>query len=114
MARPDLGFHRGDLAPATGNSRGLLPALLDDLIEAAPVSVESRLLARETLPPRNRHIDVLGIDVYAVADPARALGRNERAAASQEWVVDHLATLGMVHDGAAHQFNGLLGPVASN
>src|ERR1035438_4065729 len=63
-------------------------------------------------PPMANDINVAGVDLQAVADALSKFGRYQSAAAAEEAIVDHLTLDGVVQDGTAHQFDGLLGAVA--
>src|SRR5689334_13397801 len=103
MPSPNPGFDFRDLAVASGDSCRLLPAFLGNLIERPAVALKHRLLAREPLPPHDRHVDVLCVNVDSVAEPARAFGGYETAARSQERVIHRLARYRVVQDRTTHQ-----------
>ena len=92
----------------------LPPAHSRDLLKRPPVAVERRLLAAEPLPPEHRHVDILRIDIHAVADSPGALGGDQGAATSQERVVASLPRPRVVENWPAHEFDGLLRAVAGS
>src|ERR1035437_8166257 len=105
MPAPEL--NQNPIGP--GASCDLSPAHSRDLLKRPPVAVEHRLLAAEPLPPEHRHVDILRIDIHAVADSPGALGCDKGAATSQERVVaslpsirDHGETLMARRDHLAH------------
>src|ERR1035437_5511479 len=85
-----------------------------DLLKRPPVAVEHRLSATEPLPPEHHHVDILRIDIHAVADSPGALGGEQGAAASQERVVANLPRTRVVENRPAHDLDGLLGAVAGS
>src|ERR1035437_984536 len=97
-----------------GVSCDLPPAHSRDLLKRPPVAVERRLLAAELLPPEHRHVDILRIDIHAVADSPGALGGDQGAATSQERVVASLPRARVVENRPAHEFDGLLRAVAGS
>src|SRR5947208_520991 len=103
MARPELGFDVRDLPAAALDSCGPLPALLADLLEGPSIALELRLLPAERLPPLDDDVDVLRVQLHPAADPFRQLRGSEGRAAAEERLVNQLAALGVVQDGAAHQ-----------
>src|SRR5437763_1288769 len=108
MAHPNFVLDSCDLAPAAVDSRGHLQTLLRDLIEAAPVALEGRLLARLLLPSEDRYIRVFRIKLQPVADAIGRLGGRERRPAAQERVIHQLTPLRVVEERAPHQLNWFL------
>jgi hypothetical protein len=62
MAGPDQNLDGGNLRRATRDSCGFLVTLLSDLVKCAPVAVQYRLLAAQSLPPLYRYIYVLRVN----------------------------------------------------
>src|SRR5260370_40418822 len=87
----------------------LSPAHSRDFLKRPLVAIEHRLLAAEPLPPDHRHVDILRIDIHAVADSPGALSCDQGAAASQEWVVASLPRPRVVENRPTHDLDGLLG-----
>src|SRR4051794_12519369 len=65
----------------------------------------------EELPPPHDHIDIGGVELETVADPAGHLGRDQRRARAEKRVIDRLAGPAVVGDRAAHALDRLLGAV---
>src|ERR1017187_7411318 len=95
-----------------GVSCDLPPAHSRDLLKRPPVAVERRLLSAEPLPPEHRHVDILRIDIHAVADSPSALGGDQGAATSQERVVASLPRTRVVENRPAHELDRLLSAMA--
>src|ERR1035437_9937116 len=110
MPAPEL--NQNPIGPSV--SCDLPPAHSCDLLKRPLVAVEPRLLAAEPLPPEHRHIDILRIDIHAVADSPGALGCDQGAATSQERVVASLPRTRVVENRPAHDLDGLLGAVAGS
>src|ERR1035437_8662626 len=110
MPAPEL--NQNPIGPSV--SCDLPPAHSCDLLKRPLVAVEHRLLAAEPLPPEHRHIDILRIDIHAVADSPGALGCDQGAATSQERVVASLPRTRVVENRPAHDLDGLLGAVAGS
>src|ERR1022692_5186178 len=100
-----------NLPAATLDSSSILPAFQRDLVERPPVAVQHRLPSREPLPPDDRHVYILRVDVDSIAQPPCALGRDQAAARSEEWVIHLLTLLRVIQDRAPHQLHRLLRPV---
>jgi len=83
---------------------GLEVSPLGDLLEAGSVGLESGLLSGEILPALDRDIDIAGINIHVEAGPAGRFGGDDRGSASNKGVVNRVATIRMVEDGAPHQF----------
>ena len=64
VASPDPGFDFRELPAATLDSRSLLNALLRDLGERAPVTVQNGLLAGVLFPPTHNAVGVFGINFH--------------------------------------------------
>ena len=64
MPGPDLVFDGRDLAPAAGDSSGLLPPFLGDLVEAAAVAVEHRRLSHLFLIAPADYIGVARVEFH--------------------------------------------------
>src|ERR1051326_2719628 len=103
-----LGFGGGNLRAATSDSRSLLPALLRYLVEAASIAIESRFFSREALPACHDDVDVLGVDLQAIADARSGFCRGQCCSASEERIVYHLSALRVIQDRPPHQLDGLL------
>src|SRR5262249_17018368 len=71
--------------------------------------VERRAPAGELLPALNDDVDILRVELRAVADALRHVGGDQRGARPKEGIVDRGATLSVIQDGPAHEFDGLLG-----
>src|SRR3954469_18448740 len=65
------------------------------------------LVAREVLPPANDDVDILGIELKAIADAAGSFGCNHRAAASQKTVENDVTASRAVHNGIGNHSDGL-------
>ena len=60
------------------------------------VALECGGLAGELLPAADNYVDVLGIDIQSMADAAGKLSGDERRARSQERIINHFATFGVI------------------
>jgi multidrug efflux system membrane fusion protein len=69
MPSPDLRFDFRDFVPATSQSSRCSFSFLADLGECPAVPVQNSVLAADLLPALHDNIDVLGIELDAVADP---------------------------------------------
>src|SRR5579864_8976050 len=108
MAGAHLSFDLRDLLAAAVDSRLFLSAVLSDLFEGAPVSVELGLLSAQGLPALDDDVGVLGIKLDFAADTLGYFGGRERGPASQEGIVNQLAALGVVQYRAPHEIHRLL------
>src|SRR6266446_1398339 len=64
------------------------------------------------LPAAHDDIDISGIELEAVADPAGHFGGDQTGARAEKRVIDRLAGPAVVGDRAAHAFDRLLGAVS--
>src|ERR1017187_8170604 len=103
MARPDLGFDGSDLAPALGDSCGLLAAFFGNVIERAAVSVQRGLAARDGLQPGNYHAHVLGVQLDAPANAFSELRGGQGRPRSEEGLVASLPTPCVIQQRTPHQ-----------
>src|ERR1022692_2554342 len=103
MARPDLGFDGSDLAPALGDSCGLLAAFFGNLNERAAVAVQRGLAARDGLPPGNYHVHVLGVQLDAPANAFSDLRGGQGRPRSEEGLVASLPTPCVIQQRTPHQ-----------
>src|SRR5579862_3506552 len=108
MATADPKLDIRNFPAAALDSRGILAALLGDLLERPPIPIERRFLAGQLLPALDDHIDVLRIQLDAVADALGYLRGSECGPAAKKRLVNQLATLGVVQDRPPHQLNRLL------
>ena len=75
-------------------------------VRPSPSSVAS--LPLQFLPALDDDVNVLRIELDAVADALGEFGGGQRGAAAQERLVHQLAPLGVVQDRAPHQIDRLL------
>ena len=91
-------FRLGDLLATTGDSCSRRPPFLSDLVESPAVRLELGSLPAERLPALHCYINVLRVQLDGAADALSQFRCGERCSAAQEWLVDQLATLGVVQD----------------
>jgi hypothetical protein len=83
-----------------------------NFLKGPAVAVEQRVFSGELLPPEHGHVDIPWIDLYAEADSADALGCNQAAAASKEWVIASLPWTRVVQNRPPHDFDRFLRAMA--
>jgi hypothetical protein len=108
MTGADLFFDGGNLRTATGDSSGLLPPFLGDFVETAAIALQRCLTARQTLKALHYHVDILGVQLYSVADALGDFRGGERGTRSEEGLVHSFAALGVIQQRAPHEFHWLL------
>src|ERR1039458_9001830 len=101
----------GYLHLATGDSCDLQLALFGDLFKCAAGAIQGRLPARQPLPPLHHHVNVLWVQLNAVADALGDFRGGQGRSRSEERLVDRLPALGVVQQRAPHEFDRLLGRV---
>src|SRR5436190_181060 len=102
MTGSDLQLDCCDLLAAAHNSCCNSHSFGFDFVERAAVALQRRFLASKLLPPQNGHVYVPRVDVDSVADALSELGRHYGCARAEEWVIDHIAALRMVHNRPPH------------
>src|ERR1035438_5651699 len=97
-----------------GTSCTLPSAHSRDRLNRPPVAVQHCLFSAEPVPPEYRHVDILRIEIHAVADSPPFYRGEPPAATSQERVVASLPRTRVVENRPAHDLDGLLGAVAGS
>src|SRR5438093_3312886 len=64
----------------------------------------NRLVPGELFPALDDYIAVHRVNLQSDTNPARGFGRDDRRAATEKWIVDHLAGKGVIEDRPAHAF----------
>src|SRR5260370_5767583 len=101
IAGQDLRLDSRDLESAAFHSRRCSCALQRDFFKGSAVAVERCLLASQLLPALDHYIDIFGIKLHAIAGSFRQLCGRECRAASEERIIDQLATPEVVQDRAS-------------
>src|SRR5215203_5261505 len=78
-------------------------ALTSNLLKALTGSGVNRIFAGEFLPTSDCHVDVVGLDLQAIADPANPLGGENRGPGACKSVENDVAAPGAVPQCVRHQ-----------
>src|SRR5207302_10822072 len=82
---------------------------LSTIIEADTGDGVDGAAASEALPTADRGIDIQRIELHAAADPADALGGQQRRAAAEEGIEHKIATSRAIEDCVGNQGDGFYG-----
>src|ERR1700722_14833703 len=87
--------------------RSLLPALLGDLIEAAPIALEHRRLSHVLLIAPANDVRIARVQLHQAGRAAATLAGNQCGTRPPEEIRDHVASLAAIQQRALDQFDGL-------
>src|SRR5438105_10478574 len=108
MPSPNLSFDHRNLPAASLDSCSNSHSLGSDLRERRAAHAQCGRLAREVLPALDYEIGVLRIKLQSVTGALGQFCRDQGRAGSEEGIVDNAATLGVIQDWAAHEFDRFL------